>query len=145
MNPRTKANAAINVVVAQLIERLSTEARSAKHEALNGSAHKLRAVIKTCERALVELENEVLWNYEKTLVPEAWHGSIARHDLAAEVQKHFDPLVSACTDLIRVETALINGLDSLPFVLGMFETKRLSVLASIRLQVLSGIYGFPSD
>jgi hypothetical protein len=119
-------------------ERLPTEARSAKHEVLSGSAHKLRAVVKICERALVELENAVLRDYELTS-RRGGGPSKTKHDLLAETQTRFDPLVSACTDLIRAETALVNGLESLPFVLGLFETKRLSVFAAIQLHMLGGI------
>jgi hypothetical protein len=139
MSSTNKASIAIDVVVAQLIEHLPAEAGSAKHEALSGSAHKLRAVIKACGSALVELENAVLWNYDNRLLPGTWLTPKGAQDLTAEAQKHFEPLVTACIDLIRTETELINGLGSLPFVLGMFETKRLSVLASVRIQLAGGL------
>jgi len=139
MSPKTKGIATIDVFVAQLIEHLPSEARSAKHEALSGSAHKLRAVVKVCEQALRELENAVLWNYDKTLIPGERPTAKRRQAQVAEAEKHFEPLVDACIDLIRSETALVNGTDSLPFVLGLFETRRRSVLAAIRLQLLGGL------
>jgi hypothetical protein len=133
MNARTRAPN-LDVVVATLIERLPVEVKLAKHEAPDGSAHKLRAVIKTCGRALVELENAVLRHYALPLA--ASDSRAADRAVYADMVRHFDPLVSACTDLIRSEIAQIHGLDSLPFVQGLFETKRLSVLAAIRLQVI---------
>jgi len=144
MSPKTKANATIEVVIARLIERLPTDVRSAKHEALGGSAHKIRAVLKVCERALVELENAVLFNHERIPL----RGSVppkTKQELIAEAQKHFEPLVIACIELIRAETALVNGLESLPFVLRLFESKRLSVLAAIRLEMLGGLLPLPLD
>jgi hypothetical protein len=136
MSPKANERPTIDVVVTDLIQRLPAEAKQAMHEAPRGSAHKLRAIVKVCARALLELENEVLWRYEKTLVLGRWPTYEKRQQAAQEMLIHFDPLVDACIDLIRAETAVVNGLPSLPFVLGLFETKRLSVLAAIHHQVL---------
>jgi len=145
MNPRTKESLSIDDMVAKLIEHLPAEARLAKHEALSGSAHKLRAVVKACNGALVELANVVLWKYDKRLSQGGWPTPNEGHDMATAAQKHFDPLVDACIELIRAETALVNGLTSLPFVLGLFDTKRISVLNSVRFQLAGGLIPPPPD
>jgi hypothetical protein len=144
MNPKTKESVSIDDVVAQLIESLPAEARAAKHDALTGSAHKLRAVVKVCDQALTELADVVLWKYNKRLPHRDWPTPKGGQDLVIEAQKHFDPLVTACVELIRAETAQVNGLASLPFVLGLFDTRRISVLTSVRFQLAGGLVPPPA-